>query len=76
MIQIESGFVFENVFGRFRGDKRALSRTDRILLRQRQIQFPTDIQMVLETGDDIKMKLKDIIGAHRLHTSTIENLSF
>lgn len=73
---IESGFVFENVFGRFRGDKRALSRTDRILLRQRQIQFPTDIQMVLDTGDDLKMKLKDIIRAHRLHTSTIEKLSF
>jgi hypothetical protein len=73
---IESGFVFENVFGRFREDERALSKTDRILLRQRQIQFPKDIQMVLDTGDDLKMKLKDIIGAHRLHTATIENLLF
>ncbi len=65
---IDSSFVFENVFGRFRGDKRALNKTDRNLLRQRQLQFPTNAQMVLDTGDDLKLKLKAIIGSYRLNT--------
>ncbi len=65
---IDSSFVFENVFGRFRGDKRALNKTDRNLLRQRQLQFPTNAQMVLDTGDDLKLKLKAIISSYRLNT--------
>ncbi len=65
---IDSGFVFENVFGRFRGDERALSRNDRTLLRQRQTAFPSDVQMVLDTGEDLKLKLKDIISSYRLHS--------
>ncbi|MEM9680638.1 MAG: hypothetical protein AAF901_09965, partial [Bacteroidota bacterium] len=31
---IDSGFVFEHIFGTFRGDRRALDRNDRQLLRQ------------------------------------------
>ena len=65
---IDSGFVFENIFGRFRGDERALNQKDRKLLRQRQLQFPTNTQMVLDTGDDLKLKLKAIIGSYRLNT--------
>ncbi len=65
---IDSGFVFENVFGRYRGDERALSKNDRTLLRQRQMRFPTDAQMVLDTGNDLKLKLKDIISAYRLNS--------
>jgi len=65
---IDSGFVFENVFGRFRGDERALNRTDRNFLKRRQIQFPSNAQMVIDTGDDLKLKLKSIISSYRLHT--------
>jgi len=63
---IDSGFVFENVFGRVRGDKRALNRDDSILLRQRHVGFPSDTQMVFDTGEDLKLKLKDIINSYRL----------
>jgi hypothetical protein len=63
---IDSGFVFENVFGRFRGDRRALNRNDRQLLRQRQLHFPTDEQMVFDSGEDLKQKLKTIITTYRL----------
>jgi hypothetical protein len=63
---IDSGFVFENVFGHFRGDRRALNRNDRQLLRQRQLLFPSDAQMVLDTGNDLKLQLKDIINSYRL----------
>ena len=64
---IDSGFVFENVFGRFRGDRRALNNKDNNLLRQRRIQFPSDSQMVFDTGEDLKLKLKNIIGSYRLN---------
>ena len=65
---LDSGFVFENVFGRFRGDRRALNRDDRILLRQRQLVFPTDEQMVYDSGEDLKQKLKQVINSYRIES--------
>ncbi|WP_299128003.1 hypothetical protein [uncultured Winogradskyella sp.] len=64
---IDSDFVFENVFGRYRGDKRALNKDDRALLRQGQAIFPTDEQMVYDSGEDLKLKLKNIIKSNRLN---------
>lgn len=64
---IDSGFIFENFFGRYKGDKRALNSEDRNLLRQSQVHFPSDAQMVLDTGNDLKMKLKKIISSYRLN---------
>ena len=66
---IDSGFVFENVFGRMRGDRRALNNNDRNLLRQQQVRFPSDEQMVYDTGEDLKLKLKDFIGSYRIRRS-------
>ena len=66
---VDSGFVFENVFGRFRGDRRALNRDDTNLLRQRQVRFPSDEQMVFDTGEDLKLKLKDIISSYHVKRS-------
>ncbi|MFC0604487.1 hypothetical protein [Winogradskyella pulchriflava] len=66
---IDSGFTFENVFGHFRGDRRALNSSDNNLLRQRQVQFPTDNQMVYDTGEDLKLKLKNIINSYRVRRS-------
>jgi hypothetical protein len=65
---IDSGFIFENVFGRYRGDKRALNGDDRELIRQRQIHFPSDEQMVFNTGEDLKLKLKAIISSYALNS--------
>ncbi|WP_411894871.1 hypothetical protein [Winogradskyella sp. A2] len=65
---LDSGFVFENVFGRFRGDRRALNRDDRNLLRQRQIRFPTDEQMVFDSGEDLKQRLKQVINSYRIES--------
>jgi hypothetical protein len=64
---IDSGFVFENIFGRYRGDRRALNRDDRDLINLRQVRFPSDEQMVFDTGEDLKLKLKDIISSYRLN---------
>ena len=61
---IDSGFIFENVFGTYKGDKRALNKNDRSLINQRQIQFPSDEQMVFDTGEDLKLQLKNIISSY------------
>lgn len=63
---IDSAFTFENVFGRFRGDERALNNNDRALLRQRQVQFPSNEQMVYDTGEDLKLKWKRLMKSYNL----------
>lgn len=63
---IDSGFLFENVFARYRGDKRALTREDLDIARNRQVPFPSNEQMVYDTGEDLKLKLKDIINSYSL----------
>ena len=64
---IDSGFVFENIYGNFRGDKRALLREDRDLIRNRRVPFPSNEQMVYDTGEDLKARLKDIISRFRVN---------
>ncbi|WP_417860599.1 hypothetical protein [Winogradskyella sediminis] len=61
---IDSGYIFENVFGTYKGDKRALTRDDRTLLNERQVQFPSDEQMVFDSGEDLKLQLKNIISTY------------
>ena len=63
---IDTEFVFENRYARFRGDKRALNNHDRTLVNQRQVHFPTDSQMVYDSGESLKQKLKHIIKSYRL----------
>ncbi|MGV6830071.1 MAG: hypothetical protein ACWA5P_00730 [bacterium] len=61
---IDSGFVFENLFAEFRGDRRALTQNDRALLRNRPLPFPSSEQLVYDTGEDLKLKLKRIINSY------------
>lgn len=63
---LDSGFVFEHFYASFRGDKRALTIDDINLLRNRPIPFPTNEQMVFDSGEDLKIRLKDIISDYRL----------
>jgi len=63
---IDSGFIFENFFGTFRGDERALLNEDRDLINNRRVPFPSNEQMVYDTGEDLKAKLKDIISRFRV----------
>lgn len=65
---IDSSFTFENVFGHFKGDRRALNRDDINLLRQQHLRFPSDEQMVYDTGEDLKLQLKGIIRSYRLNS--------
>ncbi|MFT5847655.1 hypothetical protein [Psychroserpens sp.] len=63
---IDSEVVFEHFYATVRGDKRALNRQEHALTRNRKRYFPTDDQMVRETGNDIKLKLKDIISSYSM----------
>jgi hypothetical protein len=63
---IDSEFIFENRYAEFRGDKRALLAEDRKILRQQRLLFPSNEQMVYDTGEDLKLKLKDIINSYSL----------
>ena len=63
----DSGFTFENIFARYRGDKRALSKKEKRLLDNRRVPFPSSEQMIFDTGEDLKLKLKDIIAKQQFN---------
>lgn len=62
---IDSQFVFENFFATFRGDERALLQEDLVLIRNRQVPFPPNEQMIYDSGEDLKLQLKQIINSYR-----------
>lgn len=62
---IDSQFVFENFFATFRGDERALLEEDIVLIRNSQIPFPPNEQMIYDSGEDLKLQLKRIINSYR-----------
>lgn len=63
---IDSGFVFEHIFARYKGDKRALNKADRQLINNRLLPFPSNEQMVFDTGEDLKLQLKSIINSYAI----------
>ncbi len=58
---LESEFVFVNDFGEIDGDKRTLDTHQLELLNKYEVPFPTNEQLVFDTGEDLKSKLKSII---------------
>lgn len=63
---LSSEFVFENIFSRYKGDVRAVDEEYRRYFSGKRVAFPTNEQMVYDTGEDLKAKLKDIIVRNRL----------
>lgn len=58
---ISSEFVFENIYAKYRGDLRAIEKEYQPYFRNRPVPFPSNEQMVYDTGEDLKAKLKNII---------------
>lgn len=56
-----SEFVFSNMYSKYKGDKRACENTYYSNFDKRPVPFPSNEQMVFDTGNDLKAKLKDII---------------
>ena len=63
---ITSEFVFQHIYATSRGDRRALETSLIPFLERRAIPFPSEEQMVYDTGEDLKNKLKNIINSYRL----------
>ncbi|WP_372752474.1 hypothetical protein [Mariniflexile sp.] len=61
---ISSEFVFQHVFASARGDRRALETTLLPFLNNRQVPFPSEEQMIYDTGEDLKLQLKKIINSY------------
>ncbi len=64
---ITTGFIFEHFYGRYTGDKRALD--DNLLQMSAQIAlpFPTSEQMIYDSGEDLKAKLKGIVTTYKFN---------
>lgn len=58
---LASEFVFSNIYSTYKGDKRACEDTYFPNFDRRVVPFPSNEQMVFDTGNDLKSKLKDII---------------
>lgn len=62
---IASEYVFEHIYANYNGDKRALDDDLVRYLGLQSVPFPTNEQMVYDTGEDLKNKLKNIITRYR-----------
>ncbi|HBK82122.1 MAG TPA: hypothetical protein DDZ41_00750, partial [Flavobacterium sp.] len=62
---LASEFIFENIYATFNGDKRACEDDYHRFFNQRAVAFPSNEQMIFDSGEDLKAKLKEIITRNR-----------
>ena len=62
---IASEFIFENIYATYKGDRRASDDNYYSYFDKRAVAFPSNEQMVYDTGEDLKAKIKDIISKNR-----------
>ncbi len=58
---LSSEFVFEHIYANYQGDKRALDNDLIAFLNLAAVPFPTNEQMVYDAGEDLKLRLKEVI---------------
>ena len=58
---LQSDYLFEHFYATSRGDRRALDESLINYLDNRRVQFPSNEQMIFDTGEDLKLQLKEII---------------
>lgn len=59
---VASNFIFTYIYGSVYGDRRALDANYLETLNPRSVNFPTDEQMIYDTGEDLKYKIKQILN--------------
>ena len=62
---IASEFAFQHIYANYRGDKRALESSFLDLIALRVVPFPTNEQMIYDSGQDLKLRLKSIITRNK-----------
>ncbi len=55
-------YVFENIYSNFNGDKRASDDNYYSYFDKKAVPFPTNEQMIYNTGENLKTKLKDLLN--------------
>lgn len=63
---VSSEFVFEHIYASYKGDKRALDTDLLPFLERRAVPFPTEEQMIYDSGEDLKAQLKRIINSYTI----------
>ena len=63
---IVSEYVFESQYSTYKGDKRASDENYLPNFNRRAVPFPNNEQMIYDTGEDLKIKLKNIIVQNRI----------
>ncbi|CAI2767184.1 hypothetical protein ACHRVW_08375 [Flavobacterium collinsii] len=58
---VSSEFIFENIYSTYKGDRNACEDSYISYFNKRVVPFPNNEQMVFDTGEDLKARLKDII---------------
>ncbi|MEQ3662900.1 MAG: hypothetical protein ACJAYP_000671 [Flavobacterium sp.] len=58
---VTSEFIFDYIYANYNGDKRACEDSYYQYFDRRAVPFPSNEQMVYDTGEDLKAKLKSII---------------
>lgn len=59
---LTSEFVFENIYSNYTGDRRAADDNYYSYFDKKSVPFPSNEQMVYDTGENLKIKIKDIIS--------------
>ncbi|MGO4773312.1 hypothetical protein ACEN2I_16735 [Flavobacterium sp. W22_SRS_FK3] len=62
---VVSDFVFESLYSTYKGDKAACDESYLPNFNKKAIPFPNNEQMIYDTGEDLKVKLKNIIVQNR-----------
>lgn len=60
-----SEYVFENIYAKYNGDKRASDNDYLRYFDQRVVPFPSNEQMIYDSGEGVKEKLKSIISRNK-----------
>lgn len=63
---LESGFIFEHRFATYKGDRNAINNEYLDLLSYKYVPFPSNEQMIYDSGEDLKLKIKNIISSSNI----------
>ena len=63
---LNSESIFDNVYATFKGDRRAIDLNYNDYFDRRPMPFPSNEQMVFDTGEDLKNKFKSILKNNRM----------
>lgn len=63
---LSSEFVFEHIYAKYKGNKQACESNYLPYFENVAVPFPSNEQMVADSGQSVKNKLKEIISQHRI----------